>query len=370
MPAEDYQIGQFIGRGSFGDVFKALHVRTQQTVAIKMVDLDETSDMRDLIKEIHILSHIRLQYLTQHFETFLQNSYMCIVLEYCGGGSCADLIKCCGALGETAAAPILKDVVHGLSYLHQQNKVHRDIKSANILLTDSGEVKLADFGVSVEITLTRTRRNTIAGTPYWMAPEVIVRSEKGYNVKADIWSLGITTIELVTGRVPHSQLEPMKALFEIPKKNPPELKGKVFSKGIRDFTRACLSKHPKNRPHARALLEYEYLQATSSRLSVVRELLAAKKQKERPRKKRPRRNANNDSLDLQWDFTTTVSKSPATKYAELVNNALISVLSRARTRKASEATETMRRHFAAVELTNSGFCHAFIEELFVLLENR
>ncbi|KAK7676934.1 hypothetical protein QCA50_020127 [Cerrena zonata] len=207
-PLEKYQLDQCIGKGNFGDVYKAHERASSEVFAIKILNLDESSDdIKTVLQEIEFLSKLKSPYIT-------------------------------------------RDTCRGLKYLHDERKVHRDIKLANILLTQNGGIKLADFGVSGEITLTQAKKHTFVGTPYWMAPEVITTSSVGYNQKADIWSLGITTIELVTGKPPLSQIDPMDALFEIPKNEPPCLEGEEYSDNIKDFIKYCLKLNHRQRPNA------------------------------------------------------------------------------------------------------------------------
>ncbi|KAJ4370466.1 Serine/threonine-protein kinase PAK 6 [Neocucurbitaria cava] len=255
-PTTLYTKQECIGGGSFGKVYKGLDRRTGHTVAIKVIDVENAEDeVDDIMGEIMILSGMNSPYVTKYYGSYLAGSDLWIVMEFCSGGSCADLMKP-GTIAEAEIAVILKELLMGLSYLHDDHKLHRDIKAANILVGANGQVKLADFGVSGQLSATMTKKNTFVGTPFWMAPEVIRQS--GYDGKADIWSLGITALELANGEPPYADIHPMKVLFLIPKNPPPQLQGN-FSPAFKEFVELCLRKDPRDRPNAKQLLQTNFI---------------------------------------------------------------------------------------------------------------
>lgn len=259
-PSTLFDIKECVGSGNFGDVYRAINNVTKAVVAIKVVNLEHTDEDIDLLaQEIFFLAELRSPFITRYITTIMEDVSMWIVMEYCGGGSCADLIKTCyrNGIPEEKVSFITRCVLFGLQYLHEQMKIHRDIKAANILLTDKGTVKLGDFGVSGQLKAT-LKRDTFVGTPYWMAPEIINKDYQGYDEKADIWSLGITVYELVKGLPPLAKYDPVKVMASLPKRKPPELHGH-YSGAIKRFIACCLMKEPKERLSAKELLSTEFI---------------------------------------------------------------------------------------------------------------
>lgn len=316
---EDYLMIDCIGKGNFGDVFKAIYLPTVNLsvfpeeflkkmmayeydinilnfldylkddyfVAIKIINLEETDDEIDILcQEIQFLTTLQserkeCQNIVKYYKTFINGEKMWIVMEFCGGGSVYDLIKHLPMqltekvkmdhLSEAQISHIASEVINGLIILHENGNVHRDIKLANILLTKDGKIKLSDFGVSGKLNNTLKKRETFVGTPYWMAPEVILNGYKnlktgekhnGYDEKADIWSLGITIIELVNKKPPLIEHDPMQIVSQIPDLDPPSLKNNASwkcSKHLVSFVSDCLKKNPEKRSNGNELLKTKFI---------------------------------------------------------------------------------------------------------------
>eukprot|EP00049_Salpingoeca_infusionum_P004908 m.85523 g.85523 ORF g.85523 m.85523 type:complete len:452 (+) comp12781_c0_seq3:455-1810(+) len=270
-PEEVFDLLEKLGEGSYGSVHKALRKDTGHTLAVKIVAVD--TDLQEIIKEISIMQQCNSDQIVKYFGSYFKSKDLWIVMEYCGGGSVADIMRLRKKpLGEKALQPILKDSLQGLSYLHSLRKIHRDIKAGNILLSDDGQAKLADFGVAGQLSDSLAKRNTVIGTPYWMAPEII--QEIGHDMMADIWSLGITTIEMVEGKPPHANIHPMRAIFMIPTNPPPQLREPdQHSKPLASFLSKCLVKDPSKRQSAAVLLTHPFITAAQPAEKVVKPLI-------------------------------------------------------------------------------------------------
>ncbi|XP_062377808.1 TRAF2 and NCK interacting kinase b isoform X3 [Sardina pilchardus] len=269
-PAGIFELVELVGNGTYGQVYKGCHVKTGQLAAIKVMDVtgDEEEEIKAEINMLKKYSHHRN--IATYYGAFVKKNppgmddQLWLVMEFCGAGSVTDLIKNTkgNSLKEEWTAYICREILRGLTHLHQHKVIHRDIKGQNVLLTENAEVKLVDFGVSAQLDRTVGRRNTFIGTPYWMAPEVIACDENPdatYDFKSDLWSLGITAIEMAEGAPPLCDMHPMRALFLIPRNPAPRLKSKKWSKKFQSFVDSCLVKNHNQRPSTEQLLKHPYI---------------------------------------------------------------------------------------------------------------
>jgi len=262
-PDEINRLDEMIAEGAFGAVYKGCYTPSGQIVAIKIIQLEEDETFDDLVIEIEVLSQCHHPNVVGYFGCWRKDDELHIAMELCDGGSAADIYSDTESpLAEEEIKLICRDSLKGLAYLHSVGFIHRDIKGANIMVKRDGSVKLIDFGVSGKVSPSAPTRRTFIGTPYWMAPEVIENkiSPSPYDVKADVWSLGITLIELAQADPPLSDIHPMKALFQIPYRNPPTLaKPEKWSQEFNDFLAKSLVKKPKERWSIDQLLEHPWL---------------------------------------------------------------------------------------------------------------
>uniref|UniRef100_A0A673JLQ3 non-specific serine/threonine protein kinase n=1 Tax=Sinocyclocheilus rhinocerous TaxID=307959 RepID=A0A673JLQ3_9TELE len=265
-----FELVELVGNGTYGQVYKGRHVKTGQLAAIKCMDVtgEEEEEIKAEINMLKKYSHHRN--IATYYGAFIKKNppgvddQLWLVMEFCGAGSVTDLIKNTkgNSLREDWTAYISREILRGLTHLHHHKVIHRDIKGQNVLLTENAEVKLVDFGVSAQLDRTVSRRNTFIGTPYWMAPEVIACDENPdatYDYKSDLWSLGITAIEMAEGAPPLCDMHPMRALFLIPRNPAPRLKSKKWSKKFQSFIESCLVKNHNQRPSTEQLLKHPFI---------------------------------------------------------------------------------------------------------------
>ncbi|XP_029300980.1 mitogen-activated protein kinase kinase kinase kinase 4 isoform X15 [Cottoperca gobio] len=269
-PAGIFELVEVVGNGTYGQVYKGRHVKTGQLAAIKVMDVteDEEEEIKLEINMLKKYSHHRN--IATYYGAFIKKSppghddQLWLVMEFCGAGSITDLVKNTkgNQLKEDWIGYISREILRGLAHLHAHHVIHRDIKGQNVLLTENAEVKLVDFGVSAQLDRTVGRRNTFIGTPYWMAPEVIACDENPdatYDYRSDLWSCGITAIEMAEGAPPLCDMHPMRALFLIPRNPPPRLKSKKWSKKFFSFIEGCLVKNYTQRPPTEQLLKHPFI---------------------------------------------------------------------------------------------------------------
>jgi len=249
-----------VGEGAAGEVFLATNLKTRAKVAIKKMKINE-QNAKLMVTEIGIMKTSKHPNIVEYVDSYLVDSdRLWVVMEFMGGGCLTEVLEQFDSvkLSESAIAFACAETLKGLQYIHVNNRIHRDIKSDNILLGTDGAVKLADFGYAAQLTQQKQKRNTIVGTPYWMAPELI--RGQPYDHKVDIWSLGIMCMEMCEGEPPYMEFPPLRALFLITTKGIPPLKESAkWSPELTDFLQKCLNKEPDQRPDASVLLKHPFI---------------------------------------------------------------------------------------------------------------
>ncbi|KCV72713.1 STE/STE20/KHS protein kinase [Fonticula alba] len=281
-PTPYFKLLERVGKGSFGHVRKARVLANNSLAAIKIVDLEPGEDIRPVLHEVNIMCQCTHNNIVRYLGSFLFNpsaptDQLWIIMEFCAGGSLEAIYRASKKpFTEPQIRHIMHDAISGLEYLHSLGKMHRDLKGGNLLITDSGVVKLADFGVSAKLTNTLSKRQSVIGSPYWMAPEVIQADENTspYDEKADIWSIGVTAIELSQCGPPLFDLHPMRALFLIPKNKAPTLtEASKWSSDFNSFIQATVNKNPKKRQSAAELLRHPFLTGLDEERPLMRAMV-------------------------------------------------------------------------------------------------
>ncbi|CAH8491728.1 unnamed protein product [Heterobilharzia americana] len=283
-PKEEYKILAPIGSGTYGDVFKAVHREKRTLAAVKVMKIDLKDDIRSICQEIHTLRECRHPNIVQFYGSYLRNNKLWICMEYCGGQSMQDIyLYTRRPLEEDCIAFVSRETLQGLNFMHNRGRIHRDIKGANILLTDDGHVKVADFGVAAQLSTSIAKRTTLIGTPYWMAPEVasIESRGSGYDGRCDIWGVGITAIEYAELQPPMFDLDPRKALQILGSRNykPPSLQDRhKWSPLFHSFVKCCLIKSERRRPDAATMLTHNFVSNPHLSTLLTQRLLCYRRQ--------------------------------------------------------------------------------------------
>lgn len=253
----NYSLGDRLGKGAFATVFKAIHLKTARVAAVKQIPLEKIDSVDTIMEEIELLQDLEHPNIVKYLGFMKDETYLNIVLEYCENGSLAMILHKFGRFPENLVAQYMRQVLEGLAYLHHQGIIHRDIKGANILTTKDGVAKLGDFGVAMRIKSEQTERPRAAGTPHFMAPEIIQMQEP--STACDIWSLGATIVELKTGSPPYGDRQDIPAMYAIVQQDSSTIVPTDASGSLRDFLTLCFEKNPALRVNANDLLQHLWI---------------------------------------------------------------------------------------------------------------
>lgn len=303
-PEKVFKVQEQLGEGASGAVFRAVHRETKKVVAIKRMQVG-VNNVTATVKEIKIMKDLKSPYTLKYYGCYNKDDAIWIIMEYCDGGSLQDIIDAREneefCLTESQIAQIVSQVLQALEYLHSMKKIHRDIKAGNILLNSQGMAKLADFGISAQ-QVGDEKRTTTIGSSYWMAPETLMGG--GYDSKADIWSLGITIMEMAEGIPPLIAEQPHKAAFRIVNDPPPKLSvPHMWSKNFVDFVSHCLIKNPEHRPTSAELRKHPFIAEVGESNDAIIQLI---NWSQKDKKKRVKKKSKSKTTDIEDEFNLTI----------------------------------------------------------------